>query len=299
MPPTAHKETRTHGRTKTFSLAFPSNKPHDEHTMRPRPLTLLLIAAAIACAIVAILAHCHQQQAITASLHTAPADASLPRTVAWVWERPEDLHTLSPQREAVAIYQGTLHLNEAAVFTSRRNPVVLPQDIQRIATVRIETDANFGAHHHDRTLLHSAVASLVKTAQQPGISALQIDFDARRSERAFYRDLLQQLRREMPAQLPLEITALVSWCSEDDWLRTLPVNAAIPMFFRMEPGRARMVRIAIPSAQLPEPLCNTTVGISTHEPAPTGIANRRIYVFPDRGWKQDLTQLAALEQQQP
>lgn len=267
--------------------------------MRPRPLPLLLITAAIACVIAALITHRHQQQATTAALQTAPADASLPNTVAWVWERPEDLHTLSPQREAVAIYQGTLHLNDTAVFTPRRNPVLLPTNIQRIATVRIETGATFGAHHHDRAMLQAAVASLVKASQQPNLAALQIDFDARRSERAFYRDLLQQLRREMPAQLPLEMTALVSWCSEDDWLHTLTVNAAIPMFFRMEPGRARMVRIAIPSAQLPEPLCNTTVGISTHEPAPTGIANRRVYIFPDRGWKRDLPQLAALEQQQP
>jgi hypothetical protein len=264
--------------------------------MRPRPLPLLLIAAAIACAIAAIVTHRHQQQATTASRHAASADASLPKTVVWVWERPEDLHTLSPQREAVALYQGTLHLNDTAVFSPRRSPVLLPQNIQRIATVRIEIGPAFGAHHHDRALLHAAVASLVKTAQQPNLAALQIDFDAHRSEHAFYRDLLQQLRREMPAQLPLEITALVSWCSEDDWLSTLPVNAAIPMFFRMEPDHARMIRTAIPSAQLPEPLCNTTVGISTHEPAPVGIANRRVYVFPDRGWKQDLPLLTALEQ---
>lgn len=265
-------------------------------TMRPRPLPLLLCAAAIACAFYAWFTHHHSQQAFKASAQAAPADAHLPRTVAWVWERPEDLRTLSAETQAAAIYRGTLVLGDQVAFLPRRNPVILPIGMQTIATVRIETKPGFGAHLRDRHLRQAAVASLLKAAQQPGIAALQIDFDARRSERALYADLLNDLRRQMPAQLPLEMTALVSWCSEEDWLRTLPVNAAIPMFFRMEPDRARMVHTSIPSAHLPEPLCNTTVGVSTHEPWPTGIANRRVYIFPDRGWKQDLPLLTALEQ---
>lgn len=265
-------------------------------TMRPRPLSLLLVATAIACVLPALVAHHRSRQAHAVSAKAAPAEAALPGTVAWVWERPEDLHSLSPQTQAAAIYQGTLVLGDRVAWQPRRNPVILPAGIKTIATVRMETMPGFGTHHNDRRILQATVTSLVNVAQKPDIAALQIDFDARRSEHVFYRNVLNELRRQMPAQLPLEITALVSWCSEDDWISTLPVNAAIPMFFRMEPDRARMVRTAMPSAHLPEPLCNTTVGVSTHEPWPTGIAHRRVYVFPDRGWKHDLPLLTALEQ---
>ena len=264
-------------------------------TMRPRPLSLLVCATSIACAIPPWFTHHRSQQAHAASRIAAPVEAALPKTVAWVWERPEDLRTLPPHT-AAAIYQGTLVLADRVAFRPRHNPVILPAGIQTIATVRIETAPGFITHHTDSRIVNDTVAALAKVAQQPGISALQIDFDARRSEHAFYRNVLNELRRQMPPQLPLEITALVSWCGDDDWLRTLPINAAIPMFFRMEPDRVRMVRTAMPSAQLPEPLCNTTVGVSTHEPRPTGIANRRVYVFPDRGWKQDLPRLTELEQ---
>ncbi len=38
---------------------------------------------------------------------------------------------------------------------------------------------------------------------------------------------------------------------------------------------------------LREPLCMGSVGISTHEPWPPGMQQRRVYVFADRGWNRD------------
>ena len=77
----------------------------------------------------------------------------------------------------------------------------------------------------------------LRTASRPGIAALQVDFDAKRSERGFYAALLRSLRSQMPPQLPLSIAALASWCSNDDWISGLPIDEAVPMLFRMEPDR--------------------------------------------------------------
>jgi len=57
-----------------------------------------------------------------------------------------------------------------------------------------------------------------------GGKLVQIDFDARRSQRRFYVRLLRDLRRRMPPSLPLSITALASWCAYDDWLSGLPIE---------------------------------------------------------------------------
>jgi hypothetical protein len=134
------------------------------------------------------------------------------------------------------------------------------------------------------------VALLLHSAERPGIGALQVDFDATRSQRAFYADVLTDLRSQMPAALPLSMTALASWCSGDDWIADLPVDEAVPMLFRMEPDRRRAPADA-PGFRIRERLCMGSVGISTHEAWPDEMAGKRIYVFADRGWRQDFSLL--------
>jgi hypothetical protein len=95
----------------------------------------------------------------------------------------------------------------------------------------------------------------------------------------------------MPADLPLSITALASWCSYDDWLADLPIDEAVPMFFRMEPDR-RHASPNLPQFRIREPLCKGSVGVSTHEAWPAEMNGKRVYVFADRGWRRDLPLLA-------
>src|SRR5262249_60977661 len=47
-----------------------------------------------------------------------------------------------------------------------------------------------------------------------GVRALQIDFDARQSEREWYAGLLRELRGAIPPKMPLTITALEHWCED-------------------------------------------------------------------------------------
>ena len=77
-----------------------------------------------------------------------------------------------------------------------------------------------------------ALAVSDATADDATVAALQVDFDARQSQREWYAGVLRRVRAQMPPQMPLSITALASWCSYDGyWLRTLPVDEAVPMLF--------------------------------------------------------------------
>ena len=63
------------------------------------------------------------------------------------------------------------------------------------------------------------------------------------------------------------------------------------MFFRMEPDRPR----ALPDLdrfRVREPLCMASVGISTREAWPGEMAGKRIYIFADRGWREDFAFIA-------
>ncbi len=206
--------------------------------------------------------------------------ATLPRVTLWAWERREDLRSLDPHRFAVAYLDQTLAIDLSVTPHPRMNPVALPSGIARIPVVRIEP-----THHAvlDDVALREAVAAILRSAHEPGIVALQIDFDATLSQRPFYRALLVDLHRQMPPSLPLSITALASWCSFDDWLGGLPIDEAVPMYFRMEPDRRRAPR-DLQEFRIRGPLCSHSFGVSTTEPWPYNLAGKRIYIFPDHGW---------------
>jgi hypothetical protein len=209
--------------------------------------------------------------------------AALPRITLWAWERREDLHALDTRRFAVAYLDRTLTIGLTVQSQPRRDTVMFPASAVRIPVVRIEAGRNAVLNDLNR---NEAVQAILVSAHEPGIAALQVDFDATRSQRQFYGDLLTELRRRMPSNLPLSITALASWCSWDDWLHNLPVDEAVPMMFRMEPDHRRAPP-DVNDFQIREPLCWSSAGVSTTEPWPSDLAGKRIYIFPDNGWRLD------------
>ena len=208
---------------------------------------------------------------------------ALPRTTLWAWERREDLRAVDTRRFAVAYLDQTLTIGLTVKAQPRHDSLVMPASATRIPVVRIEASrsAVLNSVTHSET-----VEAILVSAREPGIAALQIDFDATRSERPFYRDLLIDLRRRLPPNLPLSITALASWCSYDDWIADLPVDEAVPMMFRMEPDRRRLP-LDLEDFRIREPLCRASTGVSTTEPWPAALDGKRIYVFADHGWRAD------------
>jgi Protein of unknown function (DUF3142) len=209
--------------------------------------------------------------------------ALLPRVTLWAWERREDLRSLDTRKVAVAYLDRTLTIGRNVESQLRRNPLWFPAAATRMPVVRIETTPDPLLNNENRD---QAVRELLLSAREPGIAALQIDFDATRGQRPFYRALLIELRRQMPAGLPLSITALASWCSWDRWLQGLPLDEAVPMMFRMEPDH-RHAPPDLNDFQIREPLCENSAGVSTTEPWPEDLVGKRVYVFSDRGWRSD------------
>jgi len=217
----------------------------------------------------------------------------LPPVTLWAWERREDMRDVDPHRYAIAYLDQTLSIELTVHSQPRRNPVAFSASAVRMPVVRIEAGRNAVLNDFNRG---QAVDAILTRAREPGIAALQLDFDATQSQRAFYRSLLVDLRQRMPADLPLSITALASWCSWDGWLHGLPIDEAVPMFFRMEPDRRRAAS-SLEDFQIREPLCQGSIGVSTTERWPSERVGKRMYVFSDRGWQVD--RLEAVERQIP
>ena len=199
----------------------------------------------------------------------------LPRVVLWAWERPVDLRDLPPEVGVAFLAQTITSTARASIVTSRRQPLQVGAATPLIAVTRIETPGGDAADGQ----IGDIARAIAGTAALPRVSAVQVDFDASLSQRPMYRQLLHAIRRELPRDMPLSITALASWCMQDDWLDDLPIDEAVPMLFRMGSGEE-----AGPRLRLSAPACAGALGTSLDEPMRAPVAGRRVYVFNARPW---------------
>lgn len=163
-------------------------------------------------------------------------------------------------------------------YRPRLQPVSLPKHAVTTTVFRVDLEEG-------TPLPVTDVAKRILGSVGRRATAVQIDFDARVSERAEYRKLLERLRARLPPGSTLGITALASWCLGDPWIRDLPVDEAVPMLFRMGPDGAEVRRYLERGGEFHVPLCRRSVGLSLDEPVlrvPGGL--QRVYMFSPRRW---------------
>jgi hypothetical protein len=183
---------------------------------------------------------------------------------------------IDPSAAGVAFLARTITWRDGQVNVRRRyQPLELPAGTVVMAVTRLQSDS---PPLPDPDAIANAV---LETAALPKIRAIQIDFDARRSEREWYSALLRRVRQRLAPSMPLTITALASWCLSDAWIGGLPVNDAVPMFFRMGAGEPRHVRDVSLS------MCRSSLGLSMDEIPLAVPFGRRLFVFNPRPWTPD------------
>jgi hypothetical protein len=203
--------------------------------------------------------------------------------VLWAWERAERLEFLDGRKAAVALLAGTARIERGtARLELRRQPIALPDAVLRLAVVRLE--AARGAPGLDARAIADLAARIAPLPRRWRAIGLQVDFDATTAQRPFYRALLSDLRRRLPAETTLSITALASWCLGDPWIADLPVDEAVPMLFRMGPEGESIRGFFAHGRDFSLPLCRTSVGLATDEPAPGKFSGRTVYLFPPHPW---------------
>ncbi len=205
-----------------------------------------------------------------------PRLGSAPAVMLWAWEEPEDLRGLDARRSGVAFLAERVFLVRDAVAVPRQQRILVPEGVWAEAVVRFEAERGF----QDSAVLREQTArAVLRVAALSGVRGVQVDFDATQSQRSFYTDVLRRVRAGLPKGEGLSMTALVSWCSvEDGWMRGLPVDAAVPMYFQM--GKH------VGWWSVREPLCEGSVGVATDEPWMGGEmrSGQRVYVFAPRPW---------------
>jgi hypothetical protein len=221
----------------------------------------------------------------------SPATINEPALMLWAWEVSEDLRTLNPQKAGVAFLAREVLLGDRIEVRPRRQPLRLAPGTYTTAVVRIETTSDFKP---TSATAAEVAADIIDAQQETNADALQVDFDATASQRDFYTTILRNLHHHLPPTTPLSITALTSWCGTHSWLSDLPIDEAVPMFFRMG-GPAATRATAPKSNDVSEPLCSNSVGVATDETWPSITPSQRVYVFRPGSWtQQDIAKINTL-----
>ncbi|MBN8733071.1 MAG: DUF3142 domain-containing protein [Acidobacteria bacterium] len=223
----------------------------------------------------------------------SPSMDGMPDVVLWAWERPEDLRFLDPEEAGIAVLLGHIFIEGEGEprLERRKQPLLLTPKTPLMAVVRIEAKKMDGNPlQADQTVEH-----MMRVFDDAVLKAVQIDFDAGEIDRAFYSMILSRLRGKLPKRMPITMTALASWCEGDRWIGGLPVDEAVPMLFRMGPDAEEIRRQLNRGEVLTEPLCRTSLGLSTDESLQVPPRWRgRIYLFHPKPWTKDAYD-AALE----
>lgn len=215
--------------------------------------------------------------AVTLREPVSTLDSRLPGVFLWAWERPDDLRHL-PRGVGVAFLAQTITIaGHSHVIARRRQPLLVDEGTPMLAVTRIEAPGETGGVD-----VPALARAIVDRARLPMVAGVQIDFDARASQRGLYRRLLHEVRTALPKGMPLSMTALTSWCLDDNWLDELPADEAVPMLFRM--GAAQSVYRRGFAARPAAHLCRDAIGLSLDEPVDWSTAGRRVYIFNPRAW---------------
>ncbi len=219
----------------------------------------------------------------------------MPNKILWAWERAEDLRFIDTEKIGVAFLAQTLFLQtDEVIFRPRRQPLKVAPETYLIAVTRIETaKENNNRPNLSDEQKKKVVIFIKKTLELPNVKAAQIDFDVVVSERNFYRFLVNDLKKELPANTSLTITALASWCVGDVWFNDFPIDEAVPMAFQMGADTAQIHAFLRDGKDWREPLCRGSYGVSLDENFPAKFQpNRRFYYFKSKAWeKSDLDRI--------
>lgn len=206
-----------------------------------------------------------------------PALHSLPDRMLWAWERVEDLRWL-PSGVGVAFVASSITLEDSRAEVSRRaNPLYVRPDTRLLPVVHV--DASWRKPPALNAAQQRAIVEQVLRVAKP-YRVVQLDFEVRRSQRGFLKAVVSELRRRLPPDTALSITALASWCSGDYWLGGIAADEIVPMLFRMGPDGPAIRHQLAAQGHFSRYNCQAAVGFASDEVLLPKLPGRHYYFSP-------------------
>ena len=212
---------------------------------------------------------------------------ALAQQTAWLWDEAH-LPAWST-REAAVLQRHILLSGDDILLRPRKRWPALPPStlVTPVLHVEVSTVNPPVDIEKSRAII---VSAMMDAAARSSSGWVQLDMEAKPSQRVFYRSLVQDIRTALPPQLKLSVTALAWWCRAPAWLDGLAADEVVPMFFRMGKDSAAMRAILEQSPATLHASCRAgSAGFSPQEPFARAINERyaKNYWFDRYAWKRD------------
>ncbi len=209
------------------------------------------------------------------------------RTLLWVWDRPQLFASL-PEATGVAYLHATVRLSGTESRTSWRQwPLRVAPGATVVPVVHVALD-NLSPSPLDDAQQQAIAAAIEHAATHGNRSGwVQLDFEARRSQREAYVALLRRLQPLRQGGMRISATALASWCMDDPWLPAGLLDEIVPMYFRMGGESARIRQRLGTTGKAAAPACRDAAGLMLGEDWPALRDVKRRYVFHAGSWKNE------------
>lgn len=204
--------------------------------------------------------------------------------ILWAWDRYEDLGFLenmaAGRRLSVAFYAGKIELAKTPPrLIPRQRKLIAAKNTPMIPVLHVAPARGDVYSELHASAIVNGLAQILQT--YPG-SAIQLDFEVFASQRNFYRTLIGKIRKKIPG-VRLSVTALASWCTGDTWLKGLPIDEVVPMYFD---ASHRAGEAEHPTSGI-VPECRAAAGLATYEKYAAIPKATRYYLFSNRAWRRD------------
>lgn len=223
-----------------------------------------------------------------------PATAAAAQQTAWLWDEAR-LPAWSTHEAAVLQRHILLTGNDILLRPRKRWPALpsstLVTPVLHVEVSTVNPPVNI---EKSRAII---VSALLDAAARSTSGWVQLDMEAKPSQRLFYRSLVRDLRTALPPQIKLSVTALAWWCRSPAWLDDLAADEVVPMFFRMGKDSAAMRAILEQSPTTLHASCRArSAGFSPQEPVTRAVSQRyaKQYWFDRYAWKRDDADLSPL-----
>lgn len=218
-----------------------------------------------------------------ALLAAVPAGAG--ERVAWMWDKAE-MPAWSARH--AALLDRHILLTADAIRTRAGNHLAVPSSTRVTPVLHVEVSTIHPPANIEASRA-AIVGAMLRAAAHSTSGRVQLDMEAKPSQREFYRSLVRDVRAALPAEVALSVTALGWWCRAPAWLDGLAADEVVPMFFRMGKDGAALRELVERAPQSLHPRCRGgSAGFSPQEPFSEQATGRyrRTYWFDYHAWRE-------------
>lgn len=204
--------------------------------------------------------------------------------IPWIWDQanppPGTLH-------AAILTQHLLLKDNSLLHRGRATKPNISGPIRITPVLHVQVDV-FSPTSVPNNFHDEIINAMLDAAAASTSGWVQLDYEARPNQRIFYRALVHDIKKALPNNIKLSVTALAWWCRSAAWLDELDADEVVPMFFRMGKDSERLNIILDESPNQLHKSCRaSTAGFAIQEPPSTEILSRynKVYWFDYSRWK--------------